>query len=145
MSLVAAEFYKRCAERVDGRALERVREILKDLLVPDRITRDFVEKMFRKALRLGFWRRLRPETRALILALRVFPRPVRSPVLVSILREVFLDIELQTLRGRALFYGVLIALREAGSRLLKALADVSRLLFLGVSYLNSPPMYRVLG
>jgi len=51
-------------------------------------------------------------------------------------------IELFTLRGKAVFYGVLVAVR---SGFLEDLSSVKRLITLGVSYLNLPELWRILG
>lgn len=98
--------------------------------------------MFRKALRLGLWGFLEPEKRALILVLRRWVGRVKSPVLIKILEEIYVEIELNTFRGRALFYGVLVALR---SGLLEVLESLKFLLYLGISYLSNPPLFRFLG
>lgn len=110
-------------------------------LVPSKITKETIKHYVKKALRNSVWYKLRQESRALLLASR-FLLVVKSPVLKSILREVFLEIELYTLRGKAVFYGVLVALRQG---LLEALGNLKRLITLGVGYLNLPVMWRVLG
>lgn len=46
------------------------RQILLTQLPPAGFTPEVIEGMFRKAIRLKIWRNLRPEARALILALR---------------------------------------------------------------------------
>jgi len=55
---------------------------------------------------------------------------------------IMVEIELSTLRGRAIYYGVLVALR---SGLREALGDFKKLITLGIGYLNLPLMWRVLG
>lgn len=55
-------------------------------------------------------------------------------MLGGILEEIFLLVELETLRGRALLYGTLVALR---SGLQDLLDSVEGLLCLGASYLTS--------
>jgi len=120
------------------------RELLADLIIPKRITGDVVDKYFKKAIRVGVWRRFSHEKRALLYLSR-FLRIIKSPVLRSILIEIFLEIELCTIRGRALFYGILVSLRSHLHRMREILRDVSRLLVIGLSYLHNPPMYRVYG
>jgi len=96
----------------------------------------------RKALRSGAWQRLRRESRLLLRAVARYIRVVKSPVLREVLRGILLEIEPFTLRGRAVFYGVLVALRRG---LVEALRDLKRLITLGIGYLNLPLMWRVLG
>jgi hypothetical protein len=69
-------------------------------------------------------------------------RIVKSRVLSDILAGIMVEIELSTLRGRAIYYGVLVALRQG---LKEALGDFKRLITLGIGYLNLPSMWRVLG
>jgi len=117
------------------------RSIVSKFLISRVVDRGVIEYYVRKALRSGVWFKLKQESRALILASR-FLSVIKSPVLNGILRELFLEIELCTLRGKAVFYGVLVALRQG---LLEALGDLKRLVTLGVGYLNLPVMWRILG
>jgi len=117
------------------------RSVVSKFLVPGEITREVITHYTRKALRSGVWWRLKRELRALLLAVR-FLAVVKSPLLKSILREVFTEIELSTLRGKAVFYGVLVALRQG---LLEALGNIKKLTTLGVGYLNLPVMWRIFG
>jgi hypothetical protein len=121
-----------------------VLEVLNRVALPERITGEVVSRYVRRAIRLGIWRRLRPESRALLLVARGF-EVLRSPVVTSIVRRLLLEIVVHTLRGRALLYGVLIALRDPFLRLTGLLRDVTRLLVLGISYLNNPPLLRFYG
>ena len=120
---------------------EHAKELLARIVLPKRIGGSTVERYVRKATRLGIWRRLPPETRALLLILRRWGL-IRSPTLVSILRRVFLEIELCTLRGKALFYGIVLSLRDSMAKLRDLIRNVTKLLILGLSYLNRPTMYR---
>lgn len=131
-------------ERLDPQAASAAAEAVSRLLLPRRMDGRTVEGYVRKAMRLGVWRRLRHEARALLLALRGWG-PVRSPTLREVLRRILLEIELAGLKGRALFYGALMALRGALRGLRELLARPAYLLALGISYLNTPPMYRVYG
>jgi hypothetical protein len=121
-----------------------VLEVLNRVALPERITGEVVSRYVRRAMRLGIWRRLRPESRALLLVARRFG-VLRSPVVTSIVRRLLLEVEVHTLRGRALLYGVLIALRDPFLRLAGLLRDATRLLVLGISYLNNPPLLRFYG
>jgi len=121
-----------------------VLEVLNRVALPERITGEVVSRYVRRAIRLGIWRRLRPESRALLLVARRF-EVLRSQVVTSIVRRLLLEVEVHTLRGRALLYGVLIALRDPFLRLAGLLRDATRLLVLGISYLNNPPLLRFYG
>jgi hypothetical protein len=121
-----------------------VLEVLSRVALPERITGEVVSRYVRRAVRLGIWRRLRPESRALLLVARRFG-VLRSPVVTSIVRRLLLEVEVHTLRGRALLYGALIALRDPFLRLAGVLRDATRLLVLGISYLNNPPLLRFYG
>ncbi|RLG79468.1 MAG: hypothetical protein DRO13_06010 [Thermoprotei archaeon] len=70
---------------------------------------------------------------------------IKSPTLKSILYKIFLEIELYTLRGKALFYGIILAMKNTIYKLQEVLKDYSKLLTLGIFYLNNPPMYRIYG
>jgi hypothetical protein len=141
LALIASAWSVALENGVSRDSLETARSVVAEYLLPGLITRDVVQHYVRKALRVGAWCRLRRESRALLLAVRFLPI-IKSPVLNSILRGVFLDIELYTVRGRAVFYGVLVALRQG---LLSALGNLKRLTTLGIGYLNLPLTWRVLG
>jgi len=139
---VLASAWRELVERgVSEDAVALAKSTVSKFLIPRGVNSSVIEYYFRKALRSGVWFKLREESRALILASRFLPI-VKSPVLKGMLREVFLEIELCTLRGKAVFYGVLVALRQG---LVEALGDLKRLVTLGVGYLNLPVMWRVLG
>ncbi|MEM2550943.1 MAG: hypothetical protein QW168_02125 [Sulfolobales archaeon] len=116
------------------KAGEDVLRHLERVLLPRVIGGNVVMYYVRKAVRVRFWRSLIPEPRALLRAASVWRSVVKSKVLGRILGEIFLLVELETLRGRALLYGALVALR---SDLQDLLDSVEGLLRLGVSYLTS--------
>lgn len=117
-------------------------EYVSRLLLPERIDRYVVRAYIRKAVRVGLWRSLKAESRALLKALSIWRGVIKSKVLVEIVREVLVTIELGTLRGRSILYGVLQALR---SGLWDLLSSAELLLCLGVSYLSNSPIFRFLG
>jgi hypothetical protein len=121
------------------------KKVLMKLLIPVKISRSVVENFYRKALRTGIWRFLKPEQRALILALRIWGREVRSRKLVEIVRKIFLEIELSTFRGKALLYGIAIAIKNRLGVVKYLSTNTSYILALGIMYLNNPPMYRIYG
>jgi len=119
-----------------------IKQLILRELPPAGFTSDVIEKMFKKAVRLKIWKNLKPEARALILALRKWRNKISSPTLKTILEEIYVEIELNTLKGKALLYGVTIALRDG---LLEVIQSVKSLLCLGISYLSNPPLFRFLG
>lgn len=119
-----------------------VREVMARLILPDVIDGSLVARYVRKAVRLGVWRSLRAESRALLRALTLWGGVIRSKVLARIVKEILLEIELHTLRGRALLYGLYIALRSGLNHLLSSLEKV---LCLGISYLSNSPAFKFLG
>jgi len=119
-----------------------IKQLILRELPPAGFTSDVIEKMFKKAVRLKIWKNLKPEARALILALRKWKNKINSPILKTILEEIYVEIELNTLKGKALLYGVTIALRDG---LLEVIQSVKSLLCLGISYLSNPPLFRFLG
>ena len=144
MTLVAEGLVEKASEGLSEVAVAEARRVVAEILLPSRITGSLVEKYFRKALRLGVWGRLPLESRGLILALRRWGL-VKSRVLEGVLKGIFLEIELAGLRGRALFYGALLSLREYWGRLGELVRNAGRLLTLGIFYLNSPTIYRFYG
>jgi len=139
-----AKVFADASEAFGGEASsESLKEALARMLIPNTITNAVIEKYFRKAARTGAWRALPREAKALLLASRKTVRRVRSATLARILREIFVRIELTTLKGRALYYGLLILSRRLGS-IVKALKEgYLALLYAGISYLNNPPMFRI--
>jgi len=144
MSLLVARLAEVGMEIIGGSIVDGAKDLLAKLLLPREISGKIVDRYIRKALRTNSWRVLRLENRALLLALRRW-RSIKSPTLKSILYRVFLEIELHTLRGKALFYGIIIAMKNYIHRLEEILRDMAKLLAIGISYLNNPPMYRVYG
>ena len=150
MTVIAEAFYKAFASGLEGSVVGVAKEFVARVLLPERITRGVIESFYRKALRYRIWHRLDTFERALIYALRTFPKPIKSPVLTSIVRRILLEIELQTTQGKALFYGALLALKRLQIGVLDLVKKAAKefyhvLLYLGISYLNDPPMYRVYG
>lgn len=114
-----------------------------ELVVPHRIDRDTVERYYRKAARLGVLHRLDPYDRAFLYSLRLWLSKgyrIRSSVLIDIARRVFASIELSSLRGRAIAFGILIAMRRG---LRRVLGNIEDLLILGLQFINMPAMYRI--
>ncbi|MEM1623828.1 MAG: hypothetical protein QW543_06855 [Sulfolobales archaeon] len=104
-----------------------------------------VKTYIRKAVRTGAWRHLKPESRALLLALRSWKRSVKSLVLRSILTRILVEIELHTTRGKAIFYGILEAMRKAREVLSDLSRNLSKIIAMGIQYMNLPLLYRIHG
>jgi len=119
----------------------QVLDLLDGVVLPGKVTGGLVSRFVRRAARLGIWRRLRPESRALLLAARCFS-VFRSPVAVSALRRAMLEVELLMLRGRALLFGALVSLRDPYLRLSGVFGDVAKPLAIGISRLSNPLAYR---
>ncbi len=122
----------------------RARELLAKMILPKRVTGEVIGKYVRKAIRVGAWKYLKQESRALLILTRRW-RLIKSPTLKSILYRLFLEIELYTLRGKALFYGIILAMKNTIYKLQEVLKDYSKLLTLGIFYLNNPITYRIYG
>lgn len=136
---VISEAIEELKESLGSRVLENA---LAKIVVPKRITREHISKYVRKAFRTGAWKFLAKEARALLLVSSRTVNTVKSYVLYSILKEIFIKIELTSLRGKALYYGLLLLSKRLGS-VAKALKQgYLALLFTGISYLNNPPMFR---
>lgn len=118
-------------------------EKLSSLILPRIITGRVIEDYIRRAIRSGVWRRLGAERRALLMVASRWG-VIKSCVLKQILREIFIEIEIHTLRGRAILYGIIVALKSTLNPR-EILNSVSRLLAIGISYLNNPPAYRFYG
>ncbi|MEM2471392.1 MAG: hypothetical protein QXQ96_02600 [Sulfolobales archaeon] len=119
-----------------------IRRVLLKLLAPRIITSEVVTKYVRKALRLGVWRELALEARALLTICRRLPKPVRSHTLAHVLSKIFLEIELAGLKGKALFYGSIEFLKKGMGSLKDIPSNAEKILCLGIMYLNNPPLMR---
>ncbi len=118
----------------------KAKEFLTKTLLP-KLNCGVIRRCVLKAIRLGVWRFISPESRALLRALTFWRGVIRSESLKRVVRELLLYIELNTIRGSAILYGLLITLRKES----KAVVDsVDKLLLLGISYLNNPPIFRFL-
>lgn len=122
----------------------KAKELLTKILLPKKVTGNVVDRYVRKALRIGAWRDLKQENRAILIVARKWG-VIKSAILKSILYRIFLEIELHTIRGKALFYGIILTMKSTIYKLHEALRDVQKLLTIGILYLNNPPIYRIYG
>jgi len=143
VSFIVSDFER--ASAAGSELVEKAKEVLLSIVAPDNISRAVVEKLFRKALRVGAWSSLKPEQKALILALRKWRGVVRYRNLLEVVKRIFLEVELFTFRGRALLYGVAIAIKNGVNVAKDVLNNTGYILATGIMYLNNPPMLRVYG
>jgi len=81
-----------------------------------------IEKYIRKAMQTRTWYCLERIQRAILILTRRLPL-IKSPVLKSILYRIFLEIEMFTTRGKALFYGIIISMHNTLDRLHELLVN----------------------
>jgi len=122
----------------------KAKEILAKMIIPKKVTGEVVSRHIRKAIRIGAWRYLQQESRVLLIVARRW-RMIKSPILRSVLYRIFLEIELFTFRGKALFYEIIISMKNSLYKLYELVKAYSKLLTIGILYLNNPPMYIVYG
>jgi len=115
----------------------QAKSLLTKMLLPSRITHKVIQRYIRKALRNGVWRTLSREARALLLLSSRILIEVKSQLLSVILKEIFIEIELHTFRGKALFIGLILTLKKTITQASEVLQNVSKVLYLGISYLNT--------
>ncbi|MGC9069556.1 MAG: hypothetical protein ACP5IZ_11390 [Thermoprotei archaeon] len=118
------------------------KRLLARVTIPTTINKDAIRKYIKKALRTKTWKTLKPENRALLIALLKWGGEIKSRLLKKILQEILLEIELHTLRGKAIFYGFLISIKKKLFPLKELLQNISRTIVIGISYLNNPPICR---
>jgi len=122
---------------------ETIKHYYRKLIAPKEITHETLEKTFRKALRLRIWKKLNPLKRALLyVAKKTITTQVRNPTLKQILTQIIIEIEKHTFKGKALYYGLIIALNRMKILGTKILHNLTALLYLGISYLNESPIYQ---
>jgi len=121
--------------------LSRAREVAVSLLVPSKppISVSTVRWYLHRALRNGSWARLSRLQRALLLVASKTVKTVKSQALVEVLKEIFLEVELATARGKAVLAAIVHLLSKTPhllSTLVKRGLDM--LVALGLQLLNHP-------
>jgi hypothetical protein len=132
--------YRSLAEAY-ARALERARRLALELLTPSGpIPRSAVESLYRRALRNGAWRRMPQLHRSLLAAAaRARVAVYRSRILVEVLRQIWLEVEEATARGRAVVAALAQLLARGGQELLEAARrGLDHLIAIGLQALNTP-------
>jgi len=135
-----------CSDVFNNASLHEVDVKFRELVIPKVITRDLITSYIRKALRSKAWFTLSPYQRALLKAITLSRvEVIRGRVLKELVTEVLAVIEKHTFRGRAIWYGLLVALSMYRYTLQGWLLRVESILYLGISYLSNPPIFRYLG
>ncbi len=145
MTLLATGLAKAAGEGPGQSITQKAKQLLAQILLPKTITPQAIEKYFRKALRTKAWYTLKPETKALILALRKWKHQIKSQTLTQTLKGILTHIELHTLKGKAIYYGIILTLKNTKTRLAELLKNTTQLLITGIFYLNNPPTLRIYG
>ncbi len=125
--------------------LYEVEAKFREFVMPKVISKDLIASYIRKALRNKVWFLLSPYQRALLKAITLSSiKVVKGKALRELITEILVFIERHTLRGRALWYGLLIALSRYRQVLQDWLLKAESILYLGISYLSNPPIFRYL-
>jgi len=119
--------------------------LLKKLLLPKEITRMIIRKYIRKAINNHSWYKLRPEEKILLKLASKIVVKVKSPALKKVLENIFIKIEFASIKAQALYYGIIITLTNPLNKIKETLNNIKQLLYLGISYLNNPPWYKIYG
>ncbi|RLE88761.1 MAG: hypothetical protein DRN04_16930 [Thermoprotei archaeon] len=123
---------------------KEIKETLTKIILPKKITQAHLRKYIRKALANRSWHLLTKLERSLLwLTSKIVPT-VKSPTLRKTIQQILLKIELATTRGKALYYGILILIKKL-KRIEETVQNLTYTLYLGLSYLNNPPTYRIYG
>ena len=123
---------------------EKIKETLTKILLPNKITQTQIRKYIRKALANRVWHILTKLERSLLWLTSKIISTVKSPVLKKIIQQILLKIELATTKGKALYYGILILIKKL-KRIEEIIQNLIETLYIGLSYINNPPTYRIYG
>ena len=145
MTLITSGLAELHGARLEEGVISRAKELLAKIVIPKEITSKVIDRYIRKALRSNAWKFLSKESKALLHLARKLVRVVKSPTLKLVLTKIFLEIELHTVKGKALFYGIILSMKKLVSKLQELVENVQALLAIGISYLNNPPTYRIYG
>ncbi|BEP18357.1 hypothetical protein PYJP_17090 [Pyrofollis japonicus] len=126
-----------------AKAREAAWRLTVELLAPGPypVPRVAVQRLLRRALRNGAWRTLASEQRALLVAAARAPVTVyQSAFLVEILRNIWVMVEMATVRGRAVYAAILHLLVSETKRLFTQLLEkgLDVLLAIGIQLLDNP-------
>jgi len=127
--------------------LDRLKTMLPHLskyIAIEKIDLKTVESMIRRSMRLGAWRKLPEEKRAFLRAIRNFLKRgqrIASNIVIDILKKIYMEIEIHSLRGKAILIGILIRTRRSNSI---DKENPEELLVEGLQYINRPIPFRTL-
>jgi len=145
LTIIAFELSRLAEESAgDYSVVVKAECLLMERVIPDNITPRVVERYIRKAYQSRAWYFLPRIDKLILILARRFQR-VKSPKLKSVLKRIFLAIELHTVRGKARLYGLVMAFKNSLYELEELLRDLTKVLIIGLFYLNNPPAYRVYG
>jgi len=119
--------------------LDRLKTMLPHLskyIAIEKIDLKTVESMIRRSMRLGAWRKLPEEKRAFLRAIRNFLKrgqKIASNIVIDILKKIYMEIEIHSLRGKAILIGILIRTRRNNSI---DTENPEELLVEGLQYIN---------
>lgn len=144
MSIIAAGLAEKYGEGLGRQIVEKAKSIVAKLTLPKEITGPVIKKYIRKAITHHAWHTLPHEARALLILAKHLSK-IKSPTLKEIIARILVEIELATTRGKAYFYGAVIAMKNTLHNLEELLQNTKRLLAIGIFYLNNPLIYRIYG
>jgi hypothetical protein len=127
--------------------LDRLKTLLPHLskyIAIEKIDLKTVESMIRRSMRLGAWRKLPEEKRAFLRTIRNFLKRgqrIASKIVIDILKKIYMEIEIHSLRGKAILIGILIRTRRSNSI---DTENPEELLVEGLQYINRPIPFRTL-
>jgi len=116
---------------------------LAEILFPRDISYSLVDGYVRRAARRGLLHRIPAHRRAFLMALRTWLSKgyrLRSKAVIDLVRVALAEIEIMTLRGRALAMGILVAIKRGLS---KAITRIEELLVIGLQHINTPTIYKI--
>jgi len=123
---------------------KEIKETLTKILLPKKITQTHLRKYIRKALANRSWHLLTKLERSLLWLTSKIVSKIKSPTLKKIVQQILLKIELTTTKGKALYYGILILIKKL-KRIEEIVQNLTHTLYIGLSYINNPPTYRIYG
>jgi hypothetical protein len=144
MSSLASSIAKSIILDLGTDSLKPFIEYLSKLFPIMRINLDLINRIFRKALRLGAWTMLKASERAMLMALRRYLASggvIVSRNVIEIVKRIYAEIEIHSLRGRAILVGIITCLRRNIDPLSRGEEE---LLVEGLQYINRPVPYRTL-
>lgn len=127
-------------EKLDG----KIKETLSKILLPNKITQTHMRKYIRKAIANRTWHTLTKLERSLLWLTSKIVLTIKSPILNKLIKQILLKIELASTKGKALYYGILILIKKL-KKIEETIKNLTETLYIGLSYINNPPTYRIYG